>query len=83
MKRGSKRSAAASGIAAILLASATPAAASDIALHVGRLIDGTGAAPLSNVTILVHDDRITAIQPGFTTPAGAQVIDLKSSTVLP
>ncbi|WP_408589837.1 amidohydrolase family protein [Novosphingobium sp.] len=83
MQRSFTRSALACGFAGALLASPAPAAASDIALHVGKLIDGTGAAPVANVTVVIHDDRITAILPGFTMPAGAQVIDLSTSTVLP
>jgi imidazolonepropionase-like amidohydrolase len=62
---------------------AGPAAAKDLVIHAGRLIDGTGAAPKSQVSILVRDDRITAIQPGFVAPKGAEVIDLSHSTVLP
>ena len=60
-----------------------PAAAADMVIHAGRLIDGTGAAPRARVSILVHDDRIAAVQPGFVTPAGATVIDLSRATVLP
>jgi imidazolonepropionase-like amidohydrolase len=74
---------AAAGAAAILALAAQPAAARDLAIHAGRLIDGTGKAVQTQVTILVHDDRITAIQPGFTAPKGAEVIDLANSTVLP
>lgn len=74
---------ACTAIVAMLLASTAPARAGDIAVHAGTLIDGTGAAPAHNVTVLIHDDRITAIQPGFTAPAGAQVIDLSQATVLP
>jgi imidazolonepropionase-like amidohydrolase len=74
---------AAAGVAAILALGAGPAAAKDLAIHAGRLIDGTGKAVQTQVTILVHDDRITAIQPGFTAPKGAEVIDLSASTVLP
>jgi imidazolonepropionase-like amidohydrolase len=59
------------------------ASAKDLVIHAGRLIDGTGAAPKAQVSILVHDDRITAVQPGFVTPAGAEVIDLSKATVLP
>ena len=70
---------------AILLALGATAAAQakDLVIHAGRLIDGTGAAPRKQVSILVHDDRITAIQPGYVTPAGAEVVDLKDRTVLP
>jgi imidazolonepropionase-like amidohydrolase len=60
-----------------------PAMATDIAIHAGKLIDGTGTAPRSQVTILVHDQRIVSVTPGFTTPAGAEVIDLSAATVLP
>ena len=33
--------------------------------------------------ILVENDRITAVGKGLTIPSGAQVIDLRRSTVLP
>ncbi|MFV4649406.1 hypothetical protein ACNJUT_22690, partial [Mycobacterium tuberculosis] len=52
-------------------------------IHAGRLIDGVSAAPREKVSILVHDDRIVSVEPGFTTPKGAEVIDLSSATVLP
>jgi imidazolonepropionase-like amidohydrolase len=69
---------------AILLAlGATAAPAKDLVIHAGRLIDGTGAPARKQVSILIHDDRISAIQPGFVTPAGAEVIDLSGQTVLP
>jgi imidazolonepropionase-like amidohydrolase len=74
---------AAAGLAALLASAAAPAAARDWAIHAGRLIDGTGQAPRERVTILVHDDRITRVEAGFTTPSGAEVIDLSASTVLP
>ena len=68
--------------AAALALHAAPAAAKDVVIHAGRLLDGTGA-PRTNVSILITDDKITAVQPGFSTPAGAEVIDLSKSTVLP
>jgi imidazolonepropionase-like amidohydrolase len=74
---------AAAGLATILALGAGAAAAKDLAIHAGRLIDGTGKAVQTGVTILVHDDRITAVQPGYATPKGAEVIDLTNSTVLP
>jgi len=75
---------AAAGLAAVLAAAtAAPAAAKDLAIHAGRLIDGTGKAPQGGVTILVHDDRITGVEPGFTAPHGAEVVDLSNDTVLP
>jgi imidazolonepropionase-like amidohydrolase len=53
------------------------------AIHAGRLIDGLSARPQSQVTILIRDDRITAVEPGFVSPPGAEVIDLSNATVLP
>jgi imidazolonepropionase-like amidohydrolase len=61
----------------------SPSAFADTAIHAGRLIDGSGAAPRTQVTILVHDDRIVSVTPGFTAPTGAEVIDLSNATVLP
>jgi imidazolonepropionase-like amidohydrolase len=77
--------AAAAGFAALMALSAAPAAAAakDLVIHAGRLIDGTGKAPRTQVSILIHDDRITAVEPGFVAPAGAYAIDLSNATVLP
>jgi imidazolonepropionase-like amidohydrolase len=74
---------AAAASAAVLGLAAGAACAKDMVIHAGRLVDGTGAAPKTQVSILIHDERITAVQPGFVTPAGAEVIDLSSATVLP
>jgi imidazolonepropionase-like amidohydrolase len=63
--------------------SASPAAARDLVIHAGRLIDGTGKAVRTEVSIVVHDDRIVSVESGYATPAGAEVIDLSGSTVLP
>lgn len=57
--------------------------AKDVVIHAGTLIDGLSDSPRHQVSILVRDDRIVSVQPGFTTPAGAQVIDLAGATVLP
>jgi imidazolonepropionase-like amidohydrolase len=78
-----KLKAAALGMMASMLALAMPAAAKDVVIHAGKLIDGTSSKVRSNVSIIVHDDRITAVQDGFVTPAGAEVIDLSGDTVLP
>ena len=59
------------------------AGAKDVVIHAGTLIDGNSATPKRQVSILIHDDRITGIQDGFVTPAGAKVIDLSTKTVLP
>src|ERR1700743_2031334 len=52
-------------------------------IHAGRLIDGVSKAPREHVSIVIHDDRITGVENGFVTPAGAEVIDLSPATVLP
>ncbi len=53
------------------------------AIRAGRLIDGTGAAPLKNAVILVQGERITAVGANVQVPKGATVIDLSGETVLP
>src|SRR4051812_27445830 len=58
-------------------------AATRIAIRAGRLIDGLGGAPVTDAVILVENDRITAVGKGLAVPAGARVIDLSRSTVLP
>ncbi len=53
-------------------------------VRAGRLVDGTGAPPRENVTIVVEDQRIASVEDGdIAVPAGARVIDLSGSTVLP
>ena len=54
-------------------------------IHAARLIDGTGAAPISNAIIVVTDNKITAAgsSAAITAPAGAKVINLGDVTLLP
>ncbi|HEX4951602.1 MAG TPA: amidohydrolase family protein [Blastocatellia bacterium] len=54
-----------------------------IAIKAGRLIDGLSNAVINNAFILIEGDKITAVGPNVTIPAGAEVIDLKNATVLP
>ena len=56
-----------------------------LALTNVRVIDGTGAAPRDNQTLIVRDGRIAALGPtGSTpTPAGAQTLDLAGKTIMP
>jgi imidazolonepropionase-like amidohydrolase len=78
---GFKITAALLGWAAL---AATPAAlAQDTVIHAGTLLDGTGAPARHTVSILVHDGRISAIEPGYSSPAGASIVDLSTSTVMP
>ena len=53
------------------------------ALRHARLIDGTGAPPRDNVTLLLGDGMIKAIQPDGPPPAGYREISLRGLTVLP
>lgn len=69
---------------ALALASAPFAAhAKDVVVHAGRLIDGVGRTPRAQVSILIHNERITGVEPGFVSPPGAEVVDLSRATVLP
>ena len=69
--------------ALLVLAVLTPARAADVVIHAGSLLDGISATPRPHVSIIIHDDRITGVEDGFTTRAGAEVVDLSTATVLP
>ena len=49
------------------------------------LVDGTGAAPKSDQTVVIRAGRISAVGPAASVPipAGARVLDLNGSTVIP
>jgi imidazolonepropionase-like amidohydrolase len=50
-----------------------------------RVIDGTGAAPAENQTLVIDHGKIAAVGPFASTeaPAGAEVLDLRGTTVVP
>ena len=56
-----------------------------VALKAARLIDGTGAAAITNAVVVVTDNRITAVGTAgaVSVPAEAKVIDLGDVTLLP
>jgi imidazolonepropionase-like amidohydrolase len=56
-----------------------------IVLKNGRLIDGTGAAPVAGATIVIDGKRIAAVTTRSESdfPADAELIDLAGMTVLP
>ena len=56
-----------------------------VALTHARVVDGTGAAAREDQTIVLRGDRIDAVGSASTVkvPAGAQVVDLTGSTVIP
>src|SRR6185436_19292173 len=56
-----------------------------VVLKAARLIDATGAPPITNAVVVVTDNRITAVgdSRSVRTPSGAKVIDLGDVTLLP
>ncbi|MEX2366129.1 MAG: hypothetical protein WD601_05950, partial [Pseudohongiellaceae bacterium] len=50
-----------------------------------RVIIGDGSAPIENATLVVTDDRISAVGPddAVVVPAGAARVDLAGATVMP
>ena len=65
------------------LAGTAAAAAHDSVIHAGTLLDGVTNAARAHVSILIHDGRISSVESGFVAPAGAEVIDLSTATVMP
>ena len=47
-----------------------PALAKDMVIHAGSLIDGLNKTPRTQVSILIHNDRITSVEPGYLTQIG-------------
>lgn len=72
-------------LAAALLLAAPSAFAQKTLLHCGHLLDVRSGKLLSQQTIVVEKDRITAVQAGYTAASGPQdkVINLEGRTVLP
>ena len=69
------------GAAALAIAAA--AHAETYAIQAGRLIVDAAQPARGNSTVIVENGRIARIEPGFTAPAGAIVVDERSRTVLP
>lgn len=70
-------------LAAALLCWSSVAAAKDVVIHAGHLIDAVSGKVSDKMSILISDERITAVQSGFVMPAGAEIVDLSQATVLP
>lgn len=66
-----------------LAARASAQAPVRVAIKAARLIDGAGGAPITNPVVLIDGDKITAVGSALAIPAGARVIDLGNSTILP
>ena len=70
-------------VAAAVLA-APALSAQETYIHAGTLIDGVGDEPRTEVTVVVEEERITAVEDGFLPPEGdARVIDLADQVVMP
>src|SRR5689334_18196403 len=54
-----------------------------IVVKAGRVLDVRTGQMTDNAFILIEGDRIRAVGPNITVPAGAEVIDLKGMTLLP
>jgi imidazolonepropionase-like amidohydrolase len=54
-----------------------------VALQHVRVIDGTGAAPLVDQTVLIENGAIREISRTASIPEGAQVMDLTGRTIIP
>jgi len=68
--------------AAATLLSASAGAQTTVLTH-ATLIDGTGAAPQRDVTIVMENGRIRAIGRGVAMPPNASVVDLSGKFVVP
>ena len=70
-------------LAAVVVSGQAPSAT--VALVGARVIDGTGAAPIPNATVLVSNGRIDRIGPAASLkiPAGSARVDVAGKTIIP
>jgi imidazolonepropionase-like amidohydrolase len=59
--------------------------AATLAVVGGTLIDGTGAAPVADAVVVIHEGRIVAVgaRSAVKIPKGASVVDARGKTILP
>jgi len=76
---------AAASLLSLLLATASLTAQSHLLLDGGHLIDGTGHTPVTDVQVLIKNNRIERVGPrgSFEIPVGAERIDTRGKTLLP
>ena len=70
-------------MAAAIASIATGAAAEPIVLRPAQVFDGVDPRPHVGWQVLVEGDKIAAVGPNLTAPAGARVIDLPGETLTP
>jgi imidazolonepropionase-like amidohydrolase len=68
---------------AFLVLALSTAAAQVTVIKAGHLVDVDAGVVLTDQTIVIRDGKIEAVGKGLAIPAGANVIDLSSMTVLP
>jgi imidazolonepropionase-like amidohydrolase len=71
-------------VATALLAAATGAQAATV-IRGARVIDGTGAPPRDDVTLVIDGDHFTIVGPGLRVkmPDGTKVVDYTGKTIIP
>ncbi|MDP8914405.1 MAG: amidohydrolase family protein, partial [Pseudomonadota bacterium] len=70
----------------LLLLASVPAAAQQpvpILLRPARVFDGVDPRPHVGWTVLVRGDRIEAVGPNVAVPAGARLVELPNTTLMP
>jgi len=67
---------------AAVLATA-PALADTLLLHPARVFDGVNPQPHEGWSVLVEGDKIAAVGPNLSAPAGTRVVDLPGETLTP
>jgi imidazolonepropionase-like amidohydrolase len=67
----------------LLLAAAAPAEDTAILLRPARVFDGIDPRPHQGWTVLVRGERIEAVGPSLEAPAGARIVDLPGTTLMP
>lgn len=70
-------------VASIAILLAMPAAADTLLLRPARVFDGVNSAPHPGWSVLVEGDKIAAVGPNLTAPAGAKTVDLPGETLIP
>ena len=66
-----------------ILVAAPSAAQQPVLLRPARVFDGIDPRPHAGWTVLVRGDRIEAAGPNVTVPAGARVVELPNTTLMP
>ena len=67
----------------LFLANSVFAADTVIAIKAARMVDGTGAPPVTNAVVIVTNNTITASGANIPIPANARIIDLGDATLMP